>query len=152
VIFAPRGGPDKKVCGILTEMSAESDRVHFVVLGIGINVNSASKELPPGSISLKEIAGREISRLDLARRLLKEIESDYSRLKKGRFTELAEEWERFSATTGRAVTATLLDRKVHGEATGIDRDGALWIRKENGLQERILSGDIQHMRRAESRA
>ncbi len=53
----------KKIGGILTEMSAESDRIHFIVVGIGINVNSASSELPANSISLKEIMGCEQNRL-----------------------------------------------------------------------------------------
>ncbi len=45
------------------------------------------------------------------------------------------------------MVAKLLDRTLHGTAAGIDADGALWIRHDNGLQERILSGDIQHLRK-----
>lgn len=139
---------EAKVCGILTEMSGEADRVNFVVLGIGVNVNADPSQLPPGSISLKKIAAREISRVDFARDLLKELDDDYARLKEGRFAELAEEWEGFSATSGRRVTATLSGRKIQGQATGIDKDGALWIRTDSGLQERITAGDIQHLRPA----
>ena len=137
---------EKKICGILTEMSAEMDRVRFVVLGIGINVNSRVKELPPGSTSLREIMGKNVSRLLLAQTLLRELEKDMERLKKGNFDSLSEEWEEHSETTGKRVIATLLDRSIQGQATGIDADGALWIRKDNGLQERILSGDIRHLR------
>ncbi len=137
---------DKKVCGILTEMSGEADRLNFVVVGIGVNVNSSSKDLPPGSASLKEVAGYELSRVTVAQEFLRQLELDMAHLKKGLFSDLAKDWEEFSATTGRRVTATLLDRKIHGLATGIDSDGALWIRKDNGLQEKIISGDIQHLR------
>ena len=137
---------DKKLCGILTEMSAETDRARFVVLGIGLNVNSKAKELPPGSTSLREITGKEVSRVAFARELLKELEKDMLRLKKGHHEKMVEEWEEYSETTVKRVTATLLDRNVQGQATGIDSDGALWIRKDNGLQERILSGDIKHLR------
>ena len=137
---------EKKLCGILTEMNAEADRVRFVVLGIGMNVNSKGRELPAGSVSLRDIAGKKISRLALSRCLLRELDKDIMRMKKGLFGELTEEWEEYSETTGKRVVATLLDRSVHGQATGIDADGALWIRKDNGLQERILSGDIKHLR------
>ena len=137
---------EKKLCGILTEMSAEMDRVRFVVLGIGINVNMSSKDLPPGSTSLREITGKNISRIRLAQTLLKELEKDMKRVKDGAYAGLTEEWEEHSETTGKRVVATLLDRSVHGQATGIDTDGALWIRKDNGLQERVLSGDIRHLR------
>lgn len=134
----------KKVGGILTEMSAEQDRVNFIVLGIGINVNAVSKELPPASTSLREIHGSDVSRLDLARDLLKNLERDYLRLKKGEFEGLAKEWEDFSVTSGKRVIATVLGRKIQGQATGIDQDGALWIRKDNGIQEKVVAGDLQY--------
>ena len=137
---------NKKVCGILTEMSAEADRVKFVVIGIGININSEAKELPSGSVSLREITGREISRIEFARQLFLEFETDYLLLKKGRFGPLAKDWEEFSVTSGRRVVAHLLGRKVQGEAVGIDPDGALWIRKDNGLQEKITAGDVEHLK------
>ncbi len=137
---------EKKLCGILTEMSAETDRVRFVVLGIGLNVNNKTKDLPLGATSLREITGAEVSRLSLAQLLLQELEKDILRIKNREFDALSREWEEHSQTTGKRVVATLLDRTVQGQATGIDRDGALWIRKDNGLQERIVSGDIRHLR------
>ncbi len=136
----------RKVCGILTELSAEIDRVNFVVLGIGINVNAVAGELPPGATSLREVLGRKISRVALAQRLLRQIEDDYLRFKGGAFKALAEEWEEYSVTSGRRVTARVMGRVLQGQATGIDQDGALWIRKDNGLQERLLAGDVEHLR------
>ncbi len=133
----------KKVCGILTEMSAELDRVNFIVLGIGINVNSDPRELPPGSTSLKEIAGKEVSRLNFARDLLKTLEHDYLRFKKEDFQGLAKEWEDFSVASGKRVVATVSGRKIQGQATGIDADGVLWIRRDDGLQEKVVAGDLQ---------
>lgn len=135
----------EKVGGILTEMSAEADRVRFVVMGIGINLNAAKNELPPQSTSLKIITGKEISRIPFAQGLLRQIEADTLRLKNGEFETLAKEWEEFSITTGERVIASLLGRKVQGQAMGIDADGALWIRKDNGLQERIMAGDVQRV-------
>ena len=134
-----------KVGGILTEMSAEIDRVNFVVVGIGVNVNSEKKELPPGATSLKEMMGKEISRVEFTRELLRDFEQDYLRFKAGDFENLAREWEDFSATSGRRVMTRVSGRKIQGEALGIDENGALWIRKDNGLQEKITAGDIQHL-------
>ena len=137
---------EKKLCGILTEMSAESDRVRFVVLGIGLNANLKAKDLLPTATSLREITGEDVPRVPLVRCILRELEKDFIRLRKKQFDALSEEWEEHSETTGKRVVATLLDRNVQGQATGIDRDGALWIRKDNGLQEKIVSGDIKHLR------
>lgn len=140
----------KKLCGILTEMSAETDRVHFIVLGIGLNVNARSKDLPPGAISLCEALGRKVDRLSLARRLIGQLERYYEKIKKGKADGICEEWEFFSEITGKHVTAKLLDRTLHGTAAGIDPDGALWIRHDNGIQERILSGDVHEVRKKET--
>ena len=137
---------DKKVGGILTEMSAEPDAVRFIVLGIGINVNADPRELPPGSTSLKAIMGKTADRVGFARALLKELDADYKRFREGNFQALARSWEEYSATSGKRVSAAVQGRKVQGQATGIDEDGALWIRKDDGLQERILAGDIEHLR------
>ncbi len=140
----------KKLCGILTEMSAEADRVNFLVLGLGLNVNAKVKDLPPGSASLREILGKKVARVPLAQSILRELEKVYERVKSGRHEELCEEWESVSHTTGQQVSAKLLGRTVNGIATGIDADGALWIRHDNGFQERILSGDVQLIRKKEN--
>ena len=137
---------EKKVAGILTEMSAETDCVNFVVVGIGVNVNADRKDLPPEATSIKEATGQTINRLALSKELLKALDAEYRRFQEQRFGELAKDWEEFSVTSGRRVSATLLNRQIHGQAVGIDAEGALWIREDSGLQTRILSGDIQHLR------
>jgi BirA family biotin operon repressor/biotin-[acetyl-CoA-carboxylase] ligase len=137
---------DKKAGGILTEMSAETDRLNFVVLGLGINVNSSFRELPQGSISLKEIEKAPVSRLEFSRQLLKNLDLDYACLKAGQFEKLAKEWEDFSVTSGKRVMALAQGKKIEGLATGIDAEGALWIRQDNGFQQKIIAGDIQHLR------
>ena len=66
-------------------------------------------------------------------------------MKSGQFDLLAKDWEDFSVTTGQRVMAKLFGRQIEGQAVGIDRDGALWVRQDNGLQERIVAGDVQHL-------
>ncbi|OIO39254.1 MAG: biotin--[acetyl-CoA-carboxylase] ligase [Candidatus Omnitrophica bacterium CG1_02_49_16] len=136
---------NKKVGGILTEMSAESDRINFIVVGIGINLNSEQSQLPPGSISLKEITGSFVNRVLFGQELLRELETDYLRLKNNQFEELVKDWETYSVTSGHRVIATLFGRKIEGQAIGIDKEGALWIRQDNGFQERIVAGDVEHL-------
>ncbi len=136
---------NKKVGGILTEMSAESDRINFIVVGIGINLNAEPGELPPGSTSLKKITTRAIDRIGFGRELLRELEKDYLKLTNNRFDELVKDWEAFSITSGQRVVATLFGRKIEGLAVGIDKEGALWIRQDNGFQERIVAGDVEHL-------
>lgn len=136
----------EKLCGILTEMGAESDRLGHVVVGIGVNVNSPKKALPPGGVSLKTATGRGWNRCELARAILEELERFYGMLLRGEFAPIAEMWEEASALTGRRIAARTLSGNLEGVAAGIDGDGALWIRQDSGLNARILSGDIVFLR------
>ncbi len=136
----------KKVAGILTELSAELDRVKYITLGIGVDVNVAAEELPPEvrkiATSLKIEAGRHISRVELAATILRELDKDYARICTGKFSEVADEWEASCATIGRQVTVQMGDRKISGCAESLDEDGTLLVRTEHGHLERVIGGDV----------
>ena len=136
----------KKVVGILTEMSAEVDRVRHVILGIGVDVNQDAAEFPLElrkiATSLKIEAGGEISRAELATEILRELDLDYARIGGGKFPQLADEWEAGCATIGRNVTIHMGDRKIRGRAESLDNDGALLVRTEHGHLERVTGGDV----------
>lgn len=138
----------KKLAGILTEMSAESDRILFLVIGIGLNVHDSGAALPQGSTSLEKATGRRWNRCELAVHILKKLDDCYSMLNEGRFREIALLWEKSSAISGRAVSAKTLNGEVRGTAMGIDGDGALWIRQNSGLQVKLLSGDVTLLRQS----
>lgn len=137
----------RKVCGILTEMKAEQDRVHFIVVGIGINVNTKARYLPRGASSIKEEMcrskmEREVSRVELARYILGFIEEDYFMMKKEGFKPIIEEWRRFSAILGSRVRVVLQNRSFEGLAHDIDDAGALLVRRDSGVIEKVSSGDV----------
>jgi BirA family biotin operon repressor/biotin-[acetyl-CoA-carboxylase] ligase len=79
----------KKVAGILTELSAELDRVKHVILGIGVDVNQDANEFPSElrkiATSLKIESGETISRAELAAAILRELDFDYARICSGKF-------------------------------------------------------------------
>jgi BirA family transcriptional regulator, biotin operon repressor / biotin---[acetyl-CoA-carboxylase] ligase len=136
----------KKVAGILTELSAELDRVKHIILGIGVDVNVAAAELPPEvrklATSLKIEAGAHISRVELAAEILRELDRDYARICAGKFSEVADEWEAGCATIGKNVTVQMGDRKISGCAESLDEDGALLVRTQHGHLERVIGGDV----------
>jgi len=136
----------KKVAGILTELSAELDRVRHVILGIGVDVNLNAHEFPAelrnSATSLKIEAGRVISRPELATAILRELDHDYARVCGNRFAAVADEWEAHCTTIGRAVTIRVGDRKISGRAESLGEDGALRLRTEHGHLERITGGDV----------
>src|SRR5436190_1158991 len=75
---------ERKVAGVLTELTAELDHVRHLTLGIGVDVNLSPSEFPPDlrkiATSLKIESGRHVSRIDLAAAILRELDRDYARL------------------------------------------------------------------------
>jgi BirA family biotin operon repressor/biotin-[acetyl-CoA-carboxylase] ligase len=136
----------KKAAGILTELSAELDRVRHVILGIGIDVNQDahefSVELRKTATSLKIENGESLSRAALAAAALRELDLEYSRICAGRFSDIAAEWMEHCATIGKDVTVQIGDRKIRGRAESLDDDGALILRSEHGRLQRITGGDV----------
>ena len=136
----------KKAAGILTEMSAELDRVRHVILGIGVDVNLAAAEFPADlrkvATSLKIETGREICRAELAAEAMRELDIDYAKICGHKFHEVADEWEAACVTIGRNVTVHVGERHFRGHAESLDDDGALLVRTEHGHLERVIGGDV----------
>ena len=134
----------KKVVGILTELSAELDRVRHVIIGIGVDVNVTDfpAELREVATSLAAEAGRKFLRAEIAAAILRELDADYARVARGEFAALAEEWERQCVTLGRRVVIHIGDRTLTGRAESLDSDGALLLRGDYGHLERIIGGDV----------
>jgi len=133
----------KKICGILTEMNAEPDQIHFVVLGIGINVNHARmpEELAATATSLRIESGRIHSRVELVARLLRHLDSYYNRfLKEGaeaivtRFSEVS------SYARGKRVRISSPSGTFTGVTDGLEPGGVLRVRRDDGRTLPVLSG------------
>ncbi len=137
---------EKKVCGILTEMSAELDIINWVVVGIGVNVNIDHQRFPEdiqeNTISLKEALGKEVLRVKLAQTFLQEFEKYYDKLKRKEFPSILREWKLYSHTLGRKIRVDMGERIITGEAVDINGEGALILKKEDGELIKIISGTI----------
>jgi BirA family transcriptional regulator, biotin operon repressor / biotin---[acetyl-CoA-carboxylase] ligase len=136
----------KKVAGILTELTAELDRINYLVLGIGVDVNCNPGDFPvevrKSATSLKIELGHPVPRAELAVSLLRELELDYQHLCHGRFSTVADEWEAHCSTLGRQVLIRTGERQLRGRAEALDEDGSLLLRTDHGHLERIVGGDV----------
>lgn len=135
----------KKVAGILVEMSAEPERVHYVILGIGINVNPPASTFPnslqPSATSLAEAAGQLVSRRMLVQTLLGNLEALYDEFKLTGFQALRERWRRWDKTIHSWVQIEDASGSFVGYALDIDKDGALIVKDGEGVVRRVLAGD-----------
>ncbi len=135
----------KKICGILTEMSAEMEGIHYVVVGIGINVNIEEfpEELKQKATSLKIICGKKIDRVEIVTAFLKYFESDYSKFLKTEDLELLKtDYEYRLVNLNQKVN--ILDGKKGyiGTAIGIEKDGGLLVEKEDKSVIAVTSGEV----------
>lgn len=135
-----------KVAGLLNEMSAEMERVDYLVLGIGVNINMQRSQFPgdlrhPAS-SLAIEAGHGVERLSFTRALLEALDSHYDSYCAEGYAPLRQAWLDRSAVMGRRVRVNCQERQVSGTVEGIDEIGALLVRTPDGKQERVLAGDV----------
>jgi len=136
----------QKVCGILTELNGELDKVNFVIIGIGININTKKELLPKGASSLSMEKGKDISRLDFTRILFKSLDKYYKIFKEGKIEAIIKEYKRLSVILNREVQVNSHNQALSGTAVDVDKDGALILRMDSGFHERVLAGDILMLR------
>ncbi|HEU4963711.1 MAG TPA: biotin--[acetyl-CoA-carboxylase] ligase [Bacilli bacterium] len=137
----------KKCCGILTEMKADHDRIHHLVVGIGINVNVPEADFPEElskiATSLQAVKGSPIPRAQVVQTVLAEFEPLYRRyVEHGGFATIRDDWKKQSITIGRDVVAQTGQGEVRGKALDIDEFGVLFVEKADGTVEKIFSADI----------
>ncbi|MBL8922649.1 MAG: biotin--[acetyl-CoA-carboxylase] ligase [Myxococcaceae bacterium] len=139
----------RKVAGILTELSADTERVHFVVLGIGVNLNTAAADFPD---DLRELAtsvaimrGQPVPRALFTAALLTRLEAWLDTWQQNGFGPVRDRWKALSSILGAEVLVRSDSKELRGVAEDIDDSGALLLRVD-GRVERILAGDVEQVR------
>jgi BirA family biotin operon repressor/biotin-[acetyl-CoA-carboxylase] ligase len=139
---------DRKVAGLLNEIHSETDRIHFVVLGIGVNLNMDgkmfSKEIRTVATSLKIEIGRRVSRKAFLQFLLLELEAWYSIFLKEGSSPVLKAWRERAQIKGRRVKVTSFGETLAGVAVDVDSDGALILETQDGKRKRVVAGDVQY--------
>jgi len=133
----------RKLGGILTESGVMGERLEFVVVGIGVNVNVEPGVLPtlaPDATSVLAEVGRPVDRVALLVALLSGVERRYGGLQAGASPHA--EWAARLATLGQPVTLTTPDGTLTGVAEAVGEDGALLVRAPDGALRRFLVGDV----------
>ncbi|PYZ98395.1 bifunctional biotin--[acetyl-CoA-carboxylase] synthetase/biotin operon repressor [Alteribacter lacisalsi] len=135
----------RKAAGILTEMQAEPDRVHAIIVGLGLNVNQDyfPDELADIATSLRLEKGEKVSRTDVLEAILKEWDWLYRMFLKEGFSSVKPLWEAHALTMGKEITARTPRETLKGVAVGIDDAGVLLLRTKDGKLHHIYSADIE---------
>lgn len=135
----------KKLAGILTEMSSQIDYIDHVVIGIGINVNMTGfpENIRETATSLRIETGHKVKRAPLIAAVMRRFEENYEIfLKTGDMSGLAEKYSRMLVNIGREVLVIGANEQYKAYALGIDRDGELLVRREDGAEEKVYAGEV----------
>ena len=135
----------KKLCGILTEMSAELEGIHYVVTGIGINANMTEfpEEVGEAATSLRILTGGSVRRSRLIAAVMKAYEGYYEKFKScGSLAGLMDVYNEHMANLGREVKVLDPAGAYTGKALGIDEKGELIVEKADGKVVRVVSGEV----------
>jgi len=135
----------RKTAGILTELSAERNGIHHVIVGVGINVNHRAGDFPEDlratATSLRRELRRKVDRVALLRLFLANFEKEYTAYLKYRLRKSLARVREYSALLGRAVTLQSGQLRRTGVVKDIDRNGALILQTVTGL-ETITAGEV----------
>jgi len=137
---------EKKLVGILTELSAETDQVKFVVVGLGVNVNTTASHLPEGATSLKIESRKHFSRVEVIQEILRRTEFWYNLFQVEGFKPVVKRWKELSVTLGKHIRISEPGEDMYGKAMDIDDDGGLLIRSDSGVVVKKMTGDVAQIR------
>ncbi len=137
---------ERKICGILTELKAEADRLHYLVIGIGLNANQAPEDFPPElastATSLYLESGKKADRLALTASVINELDHLYTTIRTQGTGPIIQAWKKNSITLERRVSVSLPAGNFSGTAVDIQDDGALVVQGDDGTRKHFHAGEV----------
>lgn len=135
----------KKVCGMLAEMSVEKDYIHYVVMGVGINVGMQTfpPEIADMATCLQTECGHRVPRAELIANVMKEFETSYEIFQKdGSLKSLMERYNSLLANQNREVRVLAPGAEFQGISRGINELGELLVEKSDGTITKVYAGEV----------
>jgi len=135
----------KKIAGILSELSVTGEQLDYVIVGIGINVNSdptVHPEISNSATSIRRELRQDFPRLQLLAVILELLETYYQRLHEGDFPSLKNRWDTLSLITNKKVSVESMGSLYEGTAESIDDDGVLTLRDRTDTKRKFVCADV----------
>jgi BirA family biotin operon repressor/biotin-[acetyl-CoA-carboxylase] ligase len=146
----------KKLAGILTEISTEMDAVNYIVVGLGMNVNTRfenfSSEIKENATSILIETGKQFPRIKLIQNYLKLYEKHYDMFKKNNFEPIMNRWRELADIIGKQIRVDIIGKTHTGKVIDVDDDGVLILKDDQGKLQRIFSGDVTLARQLPARS
>jgi BirA family biotin operon repressor/biotin-[acetyl-CoA-carboxylase] ligase len=135
----------KKIAGILLESETSGATLPYVVVGIGVNLNTPLSQLgfdiQKQSTTLRKEHGSSIEYYEFLDTLFQQFDRFYQIFSAGKFEEIVEEWKQHSDTLGKPIRVQTIKETVEGIADSVDQSGFLLLKTKDGKIVRVMSGD-----------
>lgn len=128
----------KKISGMLSEMESRGDRIDFINIGIGINVNNDPTDVEPKATSVKKLLNRSVSRKELLSDFLDAFEDGLNTLSSA---DVISQWKAYTVTLNQNVRIITHNEVSEGLAIDVDQNGALLLSQKDGTVKTIVYGD-----------
>ena len=136
---------NKKICGILTELDAEIDKINHLIIGIGINVNNEiDKKIDKIAFSLKEIVGKDISKVSLLKSLLRNFDKYYDLINNNQTSQIRNLWIKNSNIIGKKIKVNDFGKQIIGIVKDINENGFIILETKDKTIN-INSGDVEYI-------
>lgn len=136
----------KKLAGILTEISTEMDAVNYIIVGLGLNVNTQFEQFPQdikgNATSILIENGKQFPRVKLIQHYLKLYEIYYDMFKNNDFEPIMKRWRELADIIGKQIRVDVIGKTHIGKVVDVDNDGVLILKDDQGRLQRIFSGDV----------
>jgi len=131
----------KKLAGILVKSEIKGNRVEYVVIGIGVNVNTSRKDLPKEAVSLRRLTSREYDLRKFLDVILKRMDYWYTKTSRHGFHAVLNRWRRLCGTLGQRILVKECGL-IEGDIYDLADDGGLLIKQDDGWITKIVNGDV----------
>ncbi|MGH8015941.1 MAG: biotin--[acetyl-CoA-carboxylase] ligase [Candidatus Zixiibacteriota bacterium] len=135
----------RKVAGVLTELSAEKNKINHVIVGIGINVKQTESDFPANirnnATSVERESKKELKRVELLKMLLQVFEKEYQQYRKNQLLKSLPRIRKLSSILNQEITLSWPGNTLNGTAVDIDASGALIV-ESNGNRTTVSSGEV----------
>ena len=136
---------NRKVAGVLTELYTKNNKIDYVVVGIGININQKQKDFPQTirklATSLRQVSGKKINRAELTAEFLQHFEKEYKSYPKSQLGGSLKRIRAYSSLLGQTITLKTGDKLITGQAIDINKTGALIV-EVDGEKVTVSGGEV----------
>ena len=131
----------KKLSGLLSEMETRADMIHFLIMGMGININNDPTNEGFEATSIKNTLGRPVSR----RQVLAEFLVEFTEMTRNmNVPAVMAQWRKYTSTIGTRVRVETFNNTIEGQAVKVEDTGSLILETDAGKLETIIYGDCFH--------